>query len=221
MSFGRVLSMHDMSDMVNPGVHLVTSPNRDPRTLIVLGVPRGGTTMIAGVLHHLGIYMGESGNRANLEDIPLADAVEAEDIDSVREVLRQRDASFDVWGWKRPSARKYLDLIEAEFRNPHFVMIWRDPFVAAQRRAIATGHDLAKTMRSTWKAQGRLVDFAQATSRPLLMLSYEKIVRRPDLGVGAVADFAGVTTTREAVEFISPDSNPYVDRLRQRAGGST
>ena len=34
--------------------------NTDPKTLVVMGCPRGGTSAVSGLLHHSGIYMGDS-----------------------------------------------------------------------------------------------------------------------------------------------------------------
>ena len=54
------VSQNNKDSMINDGM-LVLNDNactQSQRTLIVLGAPRGGTSMVAGVLHHLGVYMG-------------------------------------------------------------------------------------------------------------------------------------------------------------------
>ncbi|MDH4317299.1 MAG: hypothetical protein OEV64_02825, partial [Desulfobulbaceae bacterium] len=39
-----------------------------PATFVVFGVPRSGTSVIAGVLHHLGVFMGEEAHPPVYED---------------------------------------------------------------------------------------------------------------------------------------------------------
>lgn len=53
--------------LINKGVVVVGNPKSDKTSpIIVIGTARGGTSMVAGVLARLGVYMGGSGQSSGL-----------------------------------------------------------------------------------------------------------------------------------------------------------
>ena len=56
------------------------------KTVVVLGVARGGTTMVASVLQSLGVFMGDKLGPV-LEDVTLSRAVESRDIQQLKELV--------------------------------------------------------------------------------------------------------------------------------------
>lgn len=184
----------------------------EARTIVVVGVPRGGTTMVAGALHCMGIFMGDSiGN--TYEDRPLSEAVEAEDWKRVKKIARRRDSSYDVWGWKRPSSFKYLDAVNSTLRNPHYVVVFRDILSIAKRRQISMGFDVIQTLHGTIGAYRRIATFLGETSQPTMMVSYEKCLTNKEVFLRALLEFVGgdpATSLSEAREFIQRDSEGYL-----------
>src|SRR5579862_9435828 len=58
----RVVQASHVMRLEDPAVAICRGtalPSGVPRTLIVLGAARGGTTMVAQMLHDLGVFMGE------------------------------------------------------------------------------------------------------------------------------------------------------------------
>ena len=55
----------------------LNSDTGTPRTLIVLGAPRGGTSAIAGALAATGLYMGRGASEPVFESLALANAIDA------------------------------------------------------------------------------------------------------------------------------------------------
>jgi hypothetical protein len=58
-----------MSGAKKSGCRILRPGNLEPeKTLVVLGSPRGGTSMLAGLLRELGVHMGDRIDRHNHED---------------------------------------------------------------------------------------------------------------------------------------------------------
>lgn len=196
----------------NTGIAVVTAP--DPavreRTLVVLGPGRGGTSAVAGMLSHLGVFLGDELGRVNYEDLRLSKTVENGDLASAGEVLADYNRRHAVWGWKRPSSFKYLDQIESSFRNPHFICVFRDVAAIASRRELSMGFDVTKSMQGALRAYLKIADFLQRTSRPGMVLSYEKLLSDPGAAAAVLASWA-LTDDPELVRAAaaSVEANPY------------
>jgi hypothetical protein len=64
------------NNLINSGVHLVNSiPNVKQKTLIVMGSPRSGTSMIGKVLYSLGVFKGKI-DQAVYEDSKIIEVLE-------------------------------------------------------------------------------------------------------------------------------------------------
>ena len=90
------------------------------RTFVVLGVQRGGTSMVAGALRALGVDMGRAG--LNHEDRRFLHASEA----TLSKVIAERNFELPVWGFKAPETTLQLDFLETALRNPHFICVTRN-----------------------------------------------------------------------------------------------
>lgn len=208
--------MTDLESVGNTGMHALNElPTHDPRTIAVLGPARGGTSMIAGALHHLGVRMGNRIAPTTFEDHRLSSALESGQIDLVRRIVARRNRQSEVWGWKRPSAFRYLDVVAREFRNPYYVVVFRDSLAVATRRHLTAGRPVAKELKNVMRVQGILVDFCAKTTAPTLLVSYEKFILRPEEAATTLARFVGVDVTDEAVGFIQPEPPHYLERASQ------
>lgn len=90
--------------MRNKGHHIINPPEQasETKTVIVLGCARSGTSMIAGVLHHLGVSVGRRHDDATFEDIDLSLAFENHKFDEAESIIAEYNEAHDVWAWKRP-----------------------------------------------------------------------------------------------------------------------
>lgn len=132
-------------------------------TFIVLGVPKGGTSVTAGILNHIGVAMGASlrpaddrNPRGFFEDLeinalndeilaaaggsawslPTLHAVRAAGpsfADRLADLTRRRAETSPIWGWKHTPFTVPLFLPFVD--RPRFVLVSRDP-VATARSAI-------------------------------------------------------------------------------------
>lgn len=92
------------------------------KTFIVLGCPRSGTSMIAGLLRILGIDMGDKIKPDKHEDLDIL----WKDIEEVRERIRDYNSRKEVWGFKDPNFADKIFHLRDEFINPQYLVIFRD-----------------------------------------------------------------------------------------------
>jgi hypothetical protein len=129
------------------------------KTVVVLGLARSGTSVLAAILRALGVDMGSSlRDKANpygsFEDrdfaqlhkkiFELAGHKTYWRPPALEEVLRLRDQcdplihelvnsrTVPVWGWKHPRTILTLDLFLPHLENPHLVAIFRNPLGIAK-----------------------------------------------------------------------------------------
>lgn len=117
-------------------------PNRTRRTFVVLGCPRGGTSLLAGTLNAAGVYMGRF-RTLQYEDpefkIPPPKASEA--LERLAPVIHRRNVSRRYWGWKVPNNIYYIQRIQHLLIDPHFLFVYRDPLEIARSSANHDGRD--------------------------------------------------------------------------------
>jgi hypothetical protein len=184
------------------------SPDTDAFTVVILGVPRGGTTMVAGVAQRCGLFIGDN-LLGNLEDqrFVRADAAELEATVLGCNEMRK------VWGWKYPRAADYLSELLPKLRNPRLVMVWRDP-VAAASRSISRGDPVALALKRMTAIQNKNLRLVQEASCPILHVSYERAIREPLPFIEALVEFIGgklPAEMQELVAFMEPGSYKPVE----------
>ena len=180
------------------------------KTVVVLGCYRGGTSMIAGILRCLGVFMGyrfgEESGGSNHEDLDFQQAK----LSTVRKLIVMRNAEFDVWGWKDPGTVLRIEDIAADIRNPLFISVFRDPYAIAlsekkhSQRDIATGLKVATghlSMLSYFK-----VSYPQYRN---LALSYEKSIKDKKCLVDSIILHLNLSVTKDqrqkAMDFVQPE----------------
>ena len=186
------------------------------RTLLVTGLARSGTSMLAGLLHGAGLPMGPTTDDVVFEDVELAEAIESGR--PYGTLVRQRDAASPVWGMKRPQLFQTLQNLAA-FRAPRLVVVTRDPLAIAQRRQAAESLvelDVLGCARQT----SDLLAWAFAQACPLLLISYEKAIRHPQRLVRALFEFAGIDADQAGLAgCVVPESRRYRERTLRRYQG--
>lgn len=191
------------------------------RTYVIVGNNRGGATMVAGVAHLLGLDL-KFINPGNLEDPEFANgsrgiiatgstdsaAAQTDQISSLSSVIDSRNSEFDVWGWKDPYADAYLPQIIGELRNPHLIVVWRDPAATATSMMVAndTGADDAFT--EVLEQQLRYWRLVHELKVPALMVSYERGRLRPAELAEEMAAFLGMDLTDDLVAQITEYCSP-------------
>lgn len=192
----------------------------DKRTIVVVGTPRSGTSLVAGSLAHLGLFMGDKAVAPVYEDHRLCKAFEGDSKtdEDPSDILHEYNEANDVWGFKRPAALHYLQTIHDTVRNPIYIVIFRDLFAIANRNKISMNTDIVTNMKRTLKEYKAIVTFLEKANPRALLVSNEKILHDKENFVHAVNSFGGLnankTQINAALDFINPNPEQYLESSR-------
>ena len=206
------------SALINYGIKSLNTDEPCPgsNTVVVIGVARGGTSMTAGILYHLGIPM-HAARPPVFEDQNIAAVFESPKATDKDSVIADANAS-EQWAWKRPMAIEYLSELEQSLRNPRFIFVFRDIFALANRSEISTSSDSLVLMQKALKQYAVAVEYLQNTTMPCLICSSEKMTRYPVETVHAVAEFCGLEPDTDRLEAaigsINTESEQYLRAAR-------
>jgi hypothetical protein len=217
--------MSDIDALKNRGVLAIGAPPAaGPKTIIVVGVARGATSVFAGALHKLGVFMGDKSHAPVFEDVRLAVALESGDFDAAREVISEYDTKHEIWGFKRPGIVPLLERAHALFRQPVYLFVFRDIFSIAQRNQISMKSDVLNDMRATLRNYGMILDFIEHTAPQGLLLSTEKTLTHTETVFDHMIDYLGLSVTpaqrKAALAFVQLDPPQYLQSTRLHFLGS-
>lgn len=205
-------TMHRDRDEFSPTFTLGTPTVTEPRTYIVMGVSRGGTTMVAGVANRLGLDLGAGYGhtfedpRFNLNEIAQQVPGRETRLDVIRASVAERNGEAAVWGWKFPNAYRYLEDVIPVVRRPHLVVVCRDT-AAVVGRGRRAGEEVRSALVRTARMNLRNMRLLETLDLPGLVVSYERALARPLDFTTELADYLGLdhpTDTRWYESYISP-----------------
>lgn len=193
--------------MVNPEVSYQVNkvgissgvPGDSDRTYVIAGVERGGTSPIAGAARVLGLYLGDGLHRNN-EDPLFVHRGYRETI----EAIKLRNSSHSVWGWKFPKAFLSLPLYLEHLRNPHLIVVFRDPVATALGHHKWSGVGIVKPTQfqlSEAQAYNSMnLTHALTSGMPVLLISYEKWLAHTAAGIDELAKFLRLEPPTKALK---------------------
>lgn len=185
------------------------------RAYICIGSPRGGTSMVAGAMAGLGIFMGDD-LPVNVEDPLFNPDNQRDQMDSfirdAAESVRMRQRAGKVWGWKYPQAVEYLPDIKQAIDFPNLVIVYRDPIPACVRAVNGaapgtSGKVLSEEFYKSISLSQRNFELAQQWKVPTLLVSYEKASLFPELFVRELSEFCGLAMPQDItriIDFMAP-----------------
>lgn len=191
--------------------------NQQPITVIVSGVGRSGTSMVAQVLSVLGVPMGRTNNQAVFEDEEFLAALLYFDHQRLASLISSRNAVAPRWGFKFASLQNHIlppQLLQ--FRNPHMIIIMRDPVATASRSSMSDPGEKSgeEAFVNVSKQLYDMMYFVEKAECPTLLLSYEKFVSFPDKAIDAIVEFCAIDLTPQlraaALNAIVPNNPAYI-----------
>lgn len=205
--------------LINRGIGIVgVADNVKEKPIVIIGPPRGGTSMVAGALAFLGVFMGDRAAAPVYEDVRLSKAFELKDFDSVEIIAKEYSAIHGRWGWKRPSAINYLSDVNKSLHNPVYIFIYKDIFSIAQRNSISMLSDLLPAMQNALNQYATTLSFLKAQSPRAMLISYDKAVNDPQFFIKSLIEFLELEPTLEqhqcAVNFVRPNPEDYLEESR-------
>lgn len=195
---------------------------RTERTIVVLGMHRSGTSVVAELIGALGVYLGDTllgpnqdnptGHHEPIELIELNDRILAAAGGSwssppsrqavltagrsfreeVASWVKARNRSNPVWGWKDPRTVLTFDLFRPLLRRPRLVVVRRQCDAVALSLQKRDGTDYAANV-ALCEAYNRRIDNILKGRVPRLELHYERVRADPKHSLIELARFVGKT----------------------------
>lgn len=204
--------------LVNRGIAVVGSPAQEKMPIIVCGVARGGTSMIAGALAELGVFMGDQAAPPVFEDTLLASAMETSNFTTALSIASKYSADHGRWGWKRPSSINYLDKVDNVFGEVAYIFVYKDIFSIAKRNAISMLEEILPMMQMSLDQYGKSLDFLNKKHPYAMLVSYDKAVAYPEHFIEKLVEFCQLTPSeaqkKRSIDFITPEPMNYLEESR-------
>jgi len=211
----------DTTSILNQGVIAGATSTRgrkravQEKTLLVTGLARSGTSMLAALLQAAGIWLGDHVYDPINEDAEITQMLRARDFARLDALIDRQNARTPVWGFKMPDLHQFLQHDElGRFRNPQLIVMSRDPVAVAVRNALSEQVDGTQALIETTSAMHSLAHFVRASHLPYLFLSYEKALIFPRVFIDNVLNFCGIAATAakrdELLRHVQPNRTQYV-----------
>ena len=166
-------------------------------TVVVAGVPRSGTSMVAEILFEAGIHMGDQLDTSVFEDRELSAAVESGNLEALDRLIAKKNTAHAVWGFKRPKAYTRMEVLLARLRAPRIIVTMRDPVAIGVRNAISTHQDAFESIATAAQANLNIAQLLGTLQCPLMAVSYEKALADPSYFCQSILEFCGILATPE------------------------
>lgn len=197
---------------------------------LILGTPRSGTSCVGGILHRLGIHMGDRSIPANpmnplgfyqdvdfdalfhdtMPDgmyIPETDFKLPEDkIIRLKELIEERCKHRIDWGVKCSRMSFIFDDFRRFCTNEiKLIITQRDPelSIASMSNWLNENHQSARQMIT--RAVKMLDKVASTTDLPVLTINYPNLIEYPAENVATIADYCGKEVNQEAIDFVKKE----------------
>lgn len=211
----------DIKQLENKGFAFLNTKkvNTEKRQIVVIGTARGGTSLVAGALHNLGVFTGDKSNPPVFEDVLLSNAFENNELETAKSIVKRYSDEHFVWAWKRPAALNYLDKVEQVIPNPFYIFIFKDIFAIANRNSISMQADIGKGLQNALTDYSKIVDFVSHTDKPTMLVSAEKALQNKESFVNALIELNKnivdlSENSQKAIDFIMPNPKEYLDITR-------
>jgi len=193
------------------------APFQKEKTVIVSGIPRSGTSMIAKMLDEIGVFLGDSAKKPIYEDVELAKLLASKkfDQDKFYNLVSKRNNKHDIWGWKTPGSYIRNDLFIKKIRNPHYIIPFRDPLAIAIRNSLAVNTDIKKNLIHTYETQYKsLIAFVNKVEVPVLLFSYEKALLNKEEFLSYLLSYLDIEISQKqfdnVINSITPNNPGYI-----------
>jgi hypothetical protein len=212
--------MKDLTSLTNHGWQIIGEPTEAEQfTCIVVGVARSGTSIVAGSLHQLGLFMGDNCEaRPSFEDPAMRSSILQQDWPAARELISVYNKRRPGWGTKLPALVEQLDFAHDEFRNPRYVIIFRDIFSIANRNRISMKSDLVQDMHQSILQYQKIIDFIRSRSPHALLIAHSFALDNKPEFIDRLVEFCQLNPSKDQIraahKFIQRNPETYLQLSR-------
>lgn len=188
---------------------VIQGNNRKQSTIVVVGVQRGGTSMVAGVLRELGVNLGKNlGN--NHEDPDFL----TKNINEILRAVEKRNSQYDKWGWKMPHSSEYILDILNKLRNPHVVVVFRNLVGIAESQMKRSDASFDDAFNFSANRLFQVVEILPKIRCPLMAVSFESAINDPKKMIDEIISFLNICPNSEQIANAISIVNPEVGYQR-------
>ncbi|MTI58509.1 MAG: hypothetical protein FH762_00690 [Firmicutes bacterium] len=195
------------------------------KTIVVLGMHKSGTSMVAGVLYKLGISIGKELIKKHWSN-PLGHFEDKDFFNLNREILKAAGGRWDLppdqkailkqgdifkekiinlvsnkselWGWKDPRTNLTIELYLPYLKNPYFLVCYRDSEAVAKSLFKRNKIENARAKILKGEYDSRIKEFFEKYPYlPRLDLQYEKVISQPVKWVNEIINFLDIQVEDE------------------------
>lgn len=155
-------------------------------TVVVAGPIHSGTSIVAGTLRHLGVFMGDTFRvEGTHEDTLFAAYTPSPELVAY---VRHRNKDHSVWGFKWPVMRAWFNSIEPFLREPKYIYCHRELIPKMEKYGLA---NFAEALAEASYWAGKLV------GKDVLVLGFDM---PQEARIKAIVEYLNLTPTREQLD---------------------
>ena len=190
------------------------------KSIIVVGVNRGGTSLITSSLNSINIHLGDQINSPTFEDIELAEYLRNKDWTSFRLKVISYEKTHDIFAWKLPDSVSHLKKINSIFNNPFYIFIYRDVLSIASTQIKVHDRQLISAMQLSLNKYKKILNFIENFKPNHINISYEKSILNPYIYAKNLLDFIGMEPTKKRIKDIVSVVEPSSEKYNKWLAGS-
>lgn len=201
------------------------------KTIVILGMHRSGTSMVAGILQQLGANIGNELMEASIYN-PFGHFENKQFVDINNKILAisggdwlsppppenilQQNTHFsneivdlinrnksDFWGWKDPRTTLTIDLFLPYLENPYFIVCYRNDIDIATSLHERDGLEIEKSLKLIELYNKRIDSFFKKhSSLKKLDLFYENIIKNPRVEIEKIIRFLEIKQDDKKIRLI-------------------
>ena len=207
--------LHQRTTVPNPCSVVRDNAHPGRGTVLVLGTPRGGTSVVAGICHMLGVPMGLDIDPSNMEDREFRQILEGDDVPfAAAKYFTRARRRHSLVGVKSPVVIDRLSEFYPTVIDPVLVVVSRDIYATAQREE-CSGHDFFASLREVIRRKFAILDFVEVGQAPLVIVSYERLIQDSRIAVETLARFITGSIDDHLVRHIVGLVRPHADMPRE------
>lgn len=208
-----------------------------PTCFLVLGTPRSGTSMVAGVLHHLGVRMGEhiEGDRwdwggpdewngkGHFADAAIGNwgnavfgvppcvdrEIESGEREQLASIIKHRQSFGVDWGCKHHVLPWFAEQIAPMATSVKIIVTHRQEKRSIESWAARSGDSLEKAREIVFSAKQRIADVLHSIDAPRMFVNFDNIIDHSASRIRKIAAFVGRAPTPEALSFPSREMRRF------------
>lgn len=177
--------------------------------VVILSLPRSGSSLLAGILHDSGIPMGESFQKPDdnnptgyFEDLRLKRSLTVHHNKKFRKYINYRNDKDNIWGMKTPEMSGRLHPVEDEFRDLRVIHLKR-PILDSLKSLKKYYHNARKALSDLTE---RKFEDLRNLDAPVLEIEFYDLLDEPEETYREICDFLDIDPDMEALDRIDKDS---------------